>query len=272
MRTPNARDHENRSSKAGRQGTPGRREFLGLLGGGAAAGAGLPGTAAPQGMPVVAMGNNYFDPVGLYVESGSSVRFEIEAGSHSATAYRDRIPSAAPRFDSGTLSEGWFEHTFETPGTYDYYCIPHRSMGMVGRIVVGEAGGPAEITPIPNGDVPDSAVIVDRGSVSIDEFDESRGDSQRETMGSGQGMMNGGGPGWMMLVPIGFLTAVIGLVGGAVYWLSRRGRSERDRDDPVTATLEERYDRGDIDEAEHRRRRDDDEEFRPRREQSRRDE
>ena len=29
-----------------------------------------------------------------------------------------------------------FEHTFNTPGTYDYYCEPHRGMGMTGSITV----------------------------------------------------------------------------------------------------------------------------------------
>ena len=120
------------------------------------------------------MGTNYFDPVGLAVDPGTTVRFEVESGSHSATAYEDRIPAAATPFDSGTLSEGAFEHAFETPGTYDYHCVPHESMGMTGRIVVGEPGGPAEATPIPEGDVPDGDEIRERGRVGADEADGSR--------------------------------------------------------------------------------------------------
>ena len=31
--------------------------------------------------------------------------------------------------------ESW-EETFDTAGTYDYYCEPHRGAGMVGKVVV----------------------------------------------------------------------------------------------------------------------------------------
>ncbi|MFS8636890.1 MAG: plastocyanin/azurin family copper-binding protein [Gemmatimonadota bacterium] len=29
-----------------------------------------------------------------------------------------------------------FEHTFENAGDFPYYCVPHQSAGMTGRIVV----------------------------------------------------------------------------------------------------------------------------------------
>ena len=207
---------------------PNRRQFLGLLGAGAAASGGLSKPGVPQEPPVVSMENNYFDPIGLYVEPGTTVRFEIEAGSHSAIAYEDRIPAKATPFDSGTISQGGFEYTFETPGTYDYYCIPHQSMGMVGRIVVGEPGGPAEAIPIPDGDVPESEVILEQETVSIDQFGESAGDHGDGIMGSGPGMMKGDGPGWMMLMPLGFLTIVLGLASGIAYWVARRTVSASD--------------------------------------------
>jgi plastocyanin len=128
-----------------------RRQFLRALGTGAVASTGLAQVASAQETPVVEMGNNYFDPIGLHVEPGTTVRFELAAGAHSATAYSDRIPDGATAFDSGTISQGSFEHTFETPGTYDYYCLPHKSVGMVGRIVVDSPGGPAEGSSIPAG-------------------------------------------------------------------------------------------------------------------------
>ncbi|MBX0297909.1 halocyanin [Halomicroarcula sp. F27] len=122
----------------------------------------------------------YFDPIGLFVESGETVTFEIQSGSHSATAYKKgtssasvtRIPEGAETFNSKTLSErgATYEHTFESSGTYDYFCIPHKALGMVGRIVVGKPGGPAEEKMPPDGEVPDSQVIVDQGSVSYSDF------------------------------------------------------------------------------------------------------
>lgn len=125
-------------------------------------------------------GNYYFDPIGLSVDAGETVTFEIKSGSHSATAYKEgtgpatvtRIPDGAKAFNSEILSEqgATYEHTFETEGTYDYFCIPHKSLGMVGRIVVGEPGGPAEGSMPPDGNVPESQTIVEKGSVSFEEF------------------------------------------------------------------------------------------------------
>ncbi|MDS0296614.1 plastocyanin/azurin family copper-binding protein [Halogeometricum luteum] len=122
----------------------------------------------------------YFDPIGLFVETGDTVSFKIRSGNHSATAYQKgngpasvtRIPDGAQAFDSGTLSErgATFQHTFETTGTFDYYCIPHKTLGMVGRIVVGKPRGPAEENMPPDGNVPKSGTIVDNGLVSYSEF------------------------------------------------------------------------------------------------------
>ena len=141
-------------------------------------------TSQQGGTPIVQMGTGaseyYFDPIGLFVESGTTVTFRIESGSHSATAYQEgngpasvtRIPEAAQAWDSGILSErgATFEHTFETSGTHDYYCIPHKTLGMVGRIVVDEPGGPAEGSMPPDGKVPESQTIVEQGTVPYSDF------------------------------------------------------------------------------------------------------
>ncbi len=122
----------------------------------------------------------YFDPIGLRVESGTTVTWRIERGAHSATAYDEsldmasvtRIPQGAEPWNSDTLSTQGesFEHTFGMAGTYDYFCIPHKTLGMVGRVVVGDPGGPAEGSMPPDGDVPESSTIVDEESVAYDDF------------------------------------------------------------------------------------------------------
>lgn len=142
-------------------------------------------TATPGGGEVpneIAMitdgGDQIFDPVGLYVEPGETITWVNESGAHSSTAYTEenpqssvnRIPDDASGWDSGILSEqgGEFTHTFEVEGTYDYYCIPHMALGMVGRLVVGEPSG-LEDDP-PNGTVPAEQRIVDQGAVTQEEF------------------------------------------------------------------------------------------------------
>lgn len=125
-------------------------------------------------------GDYYFDPIGLFVEVGDTVTFENTEGNHSTVAYKDgigqaattRIPEDAEGWESSilTASGATFEHTFDTAGTYDYFCGPHKSVEMVGRIVVGESGGVAEGSMPPDGSVPDSQTIVDSESVSYEEF------------------------------------------------------------------------------------------------------
>jgi plastocyanin len=122
----------------------------------------------------------YFDPIGLFVEPGTTVSFELVSGVHSATAYHPdnqyalerRVPRGGPSWNTGQFSEeGAFRNvTFETSGTHDYYCIPHKQLGMVGRIVVGDPGGPAAESPNPDGELPDSERIVEREVIPYEEF------------------------------------------------------------------------------------------------------
>ena len=124
--------------------------------------------------------DHYFDPIGIFLEPGDTVTFKLQSGAHSATAYKGgnrlvsetRFPEDASAFTSKTLTKqgATYTHTFQEPGTYDYFCIPHKSQGMVGRIVVGEPGGPAEGSMPPDGDVPESQIIANQGSVSYSDF------------------------------------------------------------------------------------------------------
>lgn len=81
----------------------------------------------------------------LWVTPGTTVTWDLRSGSHSATAYAatngkpDRIPMDAEGWDSGVLSQegATYEWTFGAEGVYDYYCIPHEAVGMIGRIIAG---------------------------------------------------------------------------------------------------------------------------------------
>lgn len=92
----------------------------------------------------------WFDPVGLYVQPGTTVRWIARENVHTTTAYHPkndhhslRIPDGAVPWDSGFLVKpgSTFDVTLTVPGVYDYYCIPHEGAGMVGRIVVGKSIG-----------------------------------------------------------------------------------------------------------------------------------
>lgn len=81
----------------------------------------------------------------VWIPSGTTVTWHNQSGAHSSTAYApandkpNRIPEDAEGWNSETLTEqgATFERTFDTAGVYDYYCIPHEALGMVGRVVVG---------------------------------------------------------------------------------------------------------------------------------------
>jgi plastocyanin len=95
-----------------------------------------------------------FDPKAIQVEAGTTVTWETTGSvGHTVTAYEDKLPEGAAYFasggfesedaaidgypDEGNVKEGeTFEHTFETKGTYEYYCIPHEMNGMVGTVEV----------------------------------------------------------------------------------------------------------------------------------------
>lgn len=132
-----------------------RRRMLGM-GGGLVAALSLAPFAARSGdaVEIVMAGRRdgsrvWFDPVGLRIAPGQTVRWvNRDAGNaHTATAYHPangdrprRIPDGAPPWDSDYLLPGeTFAITLEEPGVYDYFCVPHERAGMAGRIVVGAA-------------------------------------------------------------------------------------------------------------------------------------
>jgi plastocyanin len=91
-----------------------------------------------------------FDPVGLLIQPGRTVRFLCEANYHTTAAYHPanashslRIPRTAQPWSSDVLQPGeQFEITLNVPGVYDYFCAPHEAAGMVGRLIVGQPVGP----------------------------------------------------------------------------------------------------------------------------------
>ena len=91
-----------------------------------------------------------FDPNGLLIAPGQTVRWICQESVHTTTAYHPanakhslRIPESAKPWDSGfLLPDQDFSVIFTVEGVYDYYCMPHEMAGMVGRIIVGHPAGP----------------------------------------------------------------------------------------------------------------------------------
>ena len=70
-------------------------------------------------------------------------------------------------FDSGTLTApATFDHVFATAGSFGYHCTFHRSMGMVGTVVVA-VGGASSVTVTGSGMTfsPNSVTIQPGGTV-----------------------------------------------------------------------------------------------------------
>ncbi|MFC7076561.1 cupredoxin domain-containing protein [Haloarcula halophila] len=93
-----------------------------------------------------------FVPETVEIGVGDTVVWEtVGSVAHSVTAYESDLPEGAAFFASGefdtesaargsypdgSVGPGeTYAHTFETPGEYPYFCIPHES-GMVGTVVV----------------------------------------------------------------------------------------------------------------------------------------
>ena len=132
-----------------------RRHIL-RTGGGLLAGLAWPRLLlANQPVEIRMQGNSdgshvWFDPVGLHVQPGQTVRWiNLDLGnSHTATAYHPRnferplrIPESAQSWNSDyLLPNESFSITLTAEGIYDFFCVPHEHAGMVGRIVVGQPG------------------------------------------------------------------------------------------------------------------------------------
>jgi halocyanin-like protein len=124
-----------------------------------------------------------FGPAAIQVDPGTTVVWEWngEGGVHNVAA------ESGGEFSSELTQEAGFtfEHTFESEGVAQYFCQPHRALGMKGVVVVGDA-------------VPDGAEVVagsgggggGSGGGSGGESGGSGGSG--ESGGSGGGLDQGG--------------------------------------------------------------------------------
>ncbi|WP_408958969.1 plastocyanin/azurin family copper-binding protein [Natrinema sp. 74] len=106
----------------------------------------------------IGMNRTEFLPDSYEISVGDTVVWKnTSEADHTITAYNELIPDDAAYFASGGFEtqaaayDAWrnerdgglgprqtYEHTFEVPGTYKYFCIPHERANMTGEIVVSE--------------------------------------------------------------------------------------------------------------------------------------
>jgi plastocyanin len=104
------------------------------------------GGPAPTAFTVQMTESLQFQPTELTVPRGatvtwvnsSSLQHPVTDDSSKAQNKSDaQLPRGAQGWDSGLIDPGaTYQHSFDVPGTYKYFCIPHETAGMTATIVV----------------------------------------------------------------------------------------------------------------------------------------
>jgi len=102
------------------------------------------GCAAPPaptpGVTDVTMPGLVYNPMTVTIKAGESVRWtntETLPIPHTVTSGNPGDPNAGSIFDSNSILPGQsFTFTFDTPGTYVYFCKFHYMEGMQGAQVI----------------------------------------------------------------------------------------------------------------------------------------
>jgi plastocyanin len=81
-------------------------------------------------------GNLVFSPSSVTIHTGNKVKWTWGSSGHTTTSGSPGMPNGI--WDSGLHSQGeTFTHTFNSAGTFPYYCVPHGGCcNMVGRVIV----------------------------------------------------------------------------------------------------------------------------------------
>ncbi len=92
---------------------------------------------------IVEMTGDYeFVPSSLTIKQGDSVKWVLIKGNHeiasgTVTEGSDGMEGTPNGlWDSGKMDTGSFTYTFNTTGTFPYYCDSHLDQGMTGTITV----------------------------------------------------------------------------------------------------------------------------------------
>ena len=70
------------------------------------------------------------------INVGDSVLWKASTKGHNVEFIKNGVPEGVDKFKSKMNVD--VEYTFTVPGIYAYWCTPHKAMGMIGFVVVGD--------------------------------------------------------------------------------------------------------------------------------------
>ena len=71
------------------------------------------------------------------IDVGDTVFWKsIDKGHNVEFIKKNGVPDGVEKFKSKVSADA--EYTFTIPGIYAYWCTPHKSMGMIGFVIVGD--------------------------------------------------------------------------------------------------------------------------------------
>jgi len=71
----------------------------------------------------------------VYIDSGDTVFWKATDKGHNVEFVKGAVPTGVEAFKSKLNQDT--EYKFSIPGIYAYWCTPHKTMGMIGFVIVG---------------------------------------------------------------------------------------------------------------------------------------
>ena len=71
----------------------------------------------------------------VYIDSGDTVFWKATDKGHNVEFVKGAVPTGVEAFKSKPNQDT--EYKFSIPGIYAYWCTPHKTMGMIGFVIVG---------------------------------------------------------------------------------------------------------------------------------------
>ena len=79
--------------------------------------------------------NMVFSEKIVKIDVGDNVYWKAKKAGHNVEFIKGGVPDGVQKFRSALNKDT--EYKFEVPGIYAYWCTPHKGMGMIGFVVVG---------------------------------------------------------------------------------------------------------------------------------------